>query len=245
MVTSKLYPDVEKSLFTLSGTPIHASAEIDPSAKLGFGVTVGAGAKIGKDTHIGAHSVIGPGVSIGERCFIGAHVTLSHALIGNDVTLFPGVRIGQAGFGFHMDEKGHLTIPQLGRVVIEDRVEIGSNTTIDRGTLEDTVIGQGSRIDNLVQIAHGVQFGRHCVVVAQVGISGSTRLEDYVILAGQAGLVGHITIGKGARVAAQAGVLRDVLPGEVVGGTPAVPVKQWHRQTLALAKLTKKNIKSS
>ncbi|MDP4840801.1 MAG: UDP-3-O-(3-hydroxymyristoyl)glucosamine N-acyltransferase, partial [Alphaproteobacteria bacterium] len=143
----------------------------------------------------------------------------------------------QAGFGFFMDEKGHVSVPQLGRVVLEDRVEIGANVTVDRGTLDDTRIGFGSRIDNLVQLGHGVRLGKHCVIVSQVGISGSTTLGDFVIAAGQAGLAGHLKIGSHVQIAAQAGLMKDVDSGQKVAGSPAVPVRQWHRQTVSLARL--------
>ena len=216
---------------------------ISPAASLATDVVVEVGAVIKKDVEIdsgafiGANTIIGRGVRIGKNCKIGQNVTLSHCLIGDNVTILPGTRIGQAGFGFFMDEKGHVSVPQLGRVIIEDRVEIGANVTIDRGTLDDTHIGFGSRIDNLVQLGHGVRLGKHCVIVSQVGISGSTTLGDFVIAAGQAGLAGHLTIGSHVQIAAQAGIMKDVEPGQKVAGTPAVPVRQWHRQTVSLARL--------
>jgi UDP-3-O-[3-hydroxymyristoyl] glucosamine N-acyltransferase len=135
-----------------------------------------------------------------------------------------------------MDEKGHIKIPQLGRVIIEDDVEIGANTTIDRGSLQDTVIGRGSRLDNLVQIGHNVQIGEGCVLVAQVGIAGSTHLGHHVIAAGQVGIAGHLRIGNSVKMAAQSGIMRDLQDGETVAGSPAVPIQQWHRQTVALQK---------
>lgn len=208
------------------------------------GVVIKAHAKVGDYGFLGAGAVIGRGVEIGAHCRVGAGATVSHALLGDHVTLFPGVRIGQAGFGFAMDAKGFLTMPQLGRVLIEDRVEIGANTTIDRGSLKDTKIGFGTRIDNLVMIGHNVEVGRHCVLVAQVGIAGSTRLGDHVVIAGQAGLAGHIKIGSGVQVAAQSGIMKDLPDGAVVGGSPCVPIKQWMRQQVALARLVKDGTKS-
>jgi UDP-3-O-[3-hydroxymyristoyl] glucosamine N-acyltransferase len=204
------------------------------------GAVIGAHAEIAADCHIGANAVIGEGVALGANCRIGANSTISHAILGSRVYIHPGVRIGQDGFGFAMGPAGHLKVPQLGRVVVHDDVEIGANTTIDRGAGPDTVIGAGCRIDKLVQIGHNVQLGRGCVLVAQTGISGSTKLGDFVITAGQAGLTGHLTIGSGARIAAQAGVMRDVAPGETVGGSPAVPVTQWLRQTALLGQLAQK-----
>jgi len=228
---------------------IAPSAVIDPAAVLSEGVAVeayaviGAGARIGKRCLIGAHAVIGPGCVLGEDVRVGTHVSVSHALIGARVRLYPGARIGQDGFGFALDPQRYVKVPQLGRVVIEDDVEIGANTTIDRGSGPDTVIGAGTMIDNLVQIGHNVKIGRGAVLVAQVGISGSTRLGDRVIIGGQGGLAGHLTIGNGAQIAAQAGILRDVAPGERVMGYPAVPIREFFRQVAILGRMAKKGDK--
>jgi UDP-3-O-[3-hydroxymyristoyl] glucosamine N-acyltransferase len=224
---------------------VHQAAVVDASAAVADGCRIEAGAVVGEHAQIGArcligaNAVIGPGVEIGEDSRIGPGATVSHSLIGSRVSIYPGARLGQDGFGFAPDPKGHVKVPQLGRVVIEDDVEIGANTTIDRGAGPDTVIGQGCWIDNLVQIAHNVQLGRGCVIVAQVGISGSTKIGDFVQIGGQAGLTGHLTIGTGARIAAQAGIMRDIEPGATYGGSPAVPVRIWHRQSAALARLAK------
>lgn len=225
---------------------IAPGAAVDNSARLGDGVAVeanaviGAHAEIGARSLIGASSVIGPGCVLGEDVRVGANVTVSHALIGARVRLYPGARIGQDGFGFALDPGGYVKVPQLGRVIIGDDVEIGANTTIDRGAGPDTMIGAGSMIDNLVQIGHNVQIGRGSVLIAQVGISGSTRLGDRVMIGGQGGLIGHLTIGSGARIGAQSGVMRDVPPGETVMGCPAVPVKEFFRQIAALQRLARK-----
>lgn len=223
------------------------TAWVDPSATVGEGCRIEPGAYVGAEAEIGAGCLIGPnavvgrGVVLGEGTSIGANASVSHAIIGRRVVIFPGVRIGQEGFGFAMGSAdGHLTIPQLGRVVIGDGVEIGANTTIDRGAGPDTIIGDGCRIDNLVQIAHNVQLGRGCVIVSQVGISGSTHLGDYVAVGGQTGITGHLKIGTGARIAAKAGVMRDVAPGETVGGVPAVPMADWLRQSAILGKMARK-----
>lgn len=224
---------------------IAPSAVIHPSATIGHGVTVGDGAIISAQVSIGDHSVIGPnsvihpGVIIGHHTRVGALTTISHALIGNHVLIHRGVQIGQDGFGFALGRDGHVKVPQLGRVVIEDEVEIGSNTTIDRGTGPDTTIGEGTKIDNLVQIGHNVQIGRRAVIIAQCGISGSTRIGDGAVLAGQVGLAGHIKIGAGAKLAAKSGVMGDIPAGASYGGIPAVPVTDWHRQTIALNRLIK------
>ena len=222
------------------------SAVIDPSARLGEGcrvephAVIGARAELGRACLIGANSVIGPGCVLGDEVRVGANAGLSHCLIGSRVWIYPGVRIGQDGFGFAPDPKKHVKVPQLGRVIIGDDVEIGANTTIDRGAGPDTVIGAGTMIDNLVQIGHNVQVGRGCVLVAQVGIAGSTRLGDFVMIGGQGALAGHLTIGSGARIAARSGVMRDVAPGEAVCGSPAVPIREHHRQVLLLQRLAAK-----
>jgi UDP-3-O-[3-hydroxymyristoyl] glucosamine N-acyltransferase len=238
LVASTFYPEPE-GRFTPMMQPIHPSVELEDNVIIEYGAVIKEHAKIGNNTCIGANSVVGPGVVIGQGCKIGANVTISHALIGNHVTIFPGVRIGQAGFGFVMDELGYISVPQLGRVIIEDYVEIGANTTIDRGSLRDTIIGRGSRLDNLVMIAHNVAIGKGCILVAQVGIAGSTTLGNYVIAAGQAGFVGHLKIGNGARIGAQSGVMKDIKDGDTVGGSPAVPIQDYLRQTVMLSKITK------
>jgi UDP-3-O-[3-hydroxymyristoyl] glucosamine N-acyltransferase len=228
---------------------IHPRAIVDPSAKLGAGCHIGPGAVIEAKAEIGAHSVIqanaviGRGVVIGDETNIGPCASLSHCLIGRRVIIHPGVRIGQDGFGFAMGPQGHLKVPQLGRVVVEDDVEIGANTTIDRGAGPDTIIKAGTKIDNLVQIAHNVVLGKGCIIVAQVGISGSTEFGDFAVAAGQVGVTGHLKIGKGARIAAQSGVMRDIEPGGTVGGSPAVPIMDYHRQTATLSRLASKKEK--
>ena len=219
------------------------SAVVDPAAALGAGCSVAAGAvieegaEIGARSRIGANSVVGRAVRIGEDAFIGSGVSLSHCTIGDRVTIHPGVRIGQDGFGFARDPRGHIKVPQLGTVVVGDDVEIGANTTIDRGSAGDTVIGAGSWIDNLVQIAHNVRLGRGCIIVAQAGIAGSTHLGDHVVLGGQSGVDGHLRIGKGAEIAGLSGVMRDIPPGGRYGGYPAVPIRSWHRQTVAIGRI--------
>ena len=237
LTAQAFYPDVDR-YFDASFSSIHPSAQIDDNCTIEHGVIIHAGVHIQSGTRIGAYSVIGRGVQIGHNCVVESHATITHSLIGDHVTVFTGSRIGQAGFGFFMDESGHVKVPQLGRVIVHDYVEIGANTTVDRGSLSDTIIGPGCRIDNLVQIAHNVQLGRGCVVVAQVGIAGSTHIDDYTIIAGQVGISGHLKIGKRVKIAAQSGVMRDIMDGEVVAGSPAVSVTQWHRQTIALKRLT-------
>lgn len=213
---------------------VAASAKIDPSAEVGPLVVIGENVVIGPRGRIAALAVIGDGVEIGRDVRIGSHASLSHALIGDRVYIYPGARIGQDGFGFAITPDGFRTVPQLGRVLIEDDVEVGANSTIDRGTLEDTVIGAGTRIDNLVQIGHNVQVGKACVIVAQAGISGSTVLEDQVVLAGQAGIAGHLRVGTGSRIGAKAGVMADVPPRSELAGSPAQPVKTFFKEVATI-----------
>ena len=209
---------------------VAAGATVDPSSEIGPCAYVGDGEEIGARCRIGAHAVIETGVVIGDDCRIGAGAVVSHALIGAGSYLHPGVRVGQDGFGLTSTAEGLLSIPQLGRVVIGDNVEVGANSTIDRGALGDTVIGSGCRLDNLVHIAHNVKLGRCCVIVAQVGIAGSTTLEDFVQVGGQAAIAGHLTIGAGAQVCGKAGVISDLEPKAVVFGIPAQPKTQFFRQ---------------
>ena len=244
-VLARMFPDAMRPAPAFGSGGISPGAFIHPEARLETGVSVDPGAvigpraEIGGGTVVGANAVIGPSVRIGRDCTIGAHTTVVHALIGNRVVLHAGARIGQDGFGFAMGPRGHLKVPQIGRVVIQDDVEIGANTTIDRGSIRDTVIGEGAKIDNLVQIAHNVVIGRHCVIVSQTGISGSTTLGDFAVTAGQAGLTGHLTVGAGAQIGAQAGLMTDVPPGERWAGFPAQPARLWMKQEALLRKLVR------
>ena len=219
---------------------IDPSAMVPEDCDIGPHVVIEAGVRLGARCRIGSNSVIAAGVELGDDCRVGANVTLSHCLIGARVVLHPGVRIGQPGFGFAPDPQGPVKIPQLGRVIIGDDVDVGANTTIDRGSGHDTVIGPGTMIDNLVQIGHNVVLGRGCVLAGQVGISGSTRLGDFVMAGGQAGLAGHLRIGRGARIAAKSGLMRDVEPGATVGGSPAVPFATFMKQVAILQRLATK-----
>lgn len=225
------------------------TAVVDLTAKLGEGCRIEPGAvirprtEIGARCYIGPNAVIGTGVTLGDDCVIGACASLSYCLVGNRVVINPGARVGQEGFGFATGQEGHVKIPQVGRVILHDDVEVGANTTIDRGSGADTIIGQGCMIDNLVQIAHNVQLGRGCVLSGQVGISGSTKLGDFVVLGGQVGLAGHLTVGDRAMLAAKSGVHNNLDGGQAYGGSPAVAIKEWRRQAAWLALVGKRKVK--
>jgi UDP-3-O-[3-hydroxymyristoyl] glucosamine N-acyltransferase len=240
-VAEMFYPDSHRVAGPFNAG-IHPTAKIGTGVELGAGVVIGPDVEIGDRTHIGPHVVIGRGVAIGRDCEIAGNTVITHAYIGDGVSVLPGAQIGQPGFGFASSAAGHTKIPQLGRVVVQDRVEIGACVTIDRGALGDTVIGEGTKIDNLVQIGHNTHIGRHAVIVSQVGISGSCEIGDFVVLAGQAGVSDHAKIGAGARLGGKCGVfMGQVLePGRDYGGIPAKPVREWLRELAAVNALVKK-----
>ena len=223
----------------VAGAHVHPTARLENDVTVEPGAVIGPGAEIGAGTVIGATAVVGAEVRIGRDCSIGAGATITAALIGDRVIIHPGCKIGQDGFGFVMGAKGHLKVPQVGRVIIQDDVEIGAGTTIDRGAIRDTVIGEGSKIDNMVQVGHNVSIGRHCILVAQTGISGSATLEDFVVLGARAGVNNNVTIGEGAQIAATSNVHGNVPAGARWGGTPAKPVKLWFREMMMLERLAR------
>jgi UDP-3-O-[3-hydroxymyristoyl] glucosamine N-acyltransferase len=219
------------------GELVHPTAWLEDGVVIEPGAVIGAEAQIGRGTVVGAGALVGYRAVVGRDCYVGPGATITHALVGNRVILHAGVRIGQDGFGFAMGPEGHLKVPQIGRVLIHDDVEIGANSAVDRGSLKDTVIGEGTKIDNLVQIGHNVVIGRHCVIVAQCGIAGSAELGDFVVMGGHSGVIGHVKIGNGAQIAGMAHVKNDVPPGARMGGTPARPFRDWAREVAALKRL--------
>ena len=238
------YPDALRSKTALAAAgepPVHASAELGEDVRIEPGAVVGREARIRSGSVIAAGALIGYRVSIGRECYVGPGASVTHALIGDRVILHAGVRIGQDGFGFAIGKEGHLKVPQIGRVIIGDDVEIGANSCVDRGALKDTIIGTGTKIDNLVQIGHNVVVGRHCLLVGHVGISGSSELGDYVVMGGQSGAAGHLRIGRGAQVAGGSHVKDDVPAGARVGGTPAVLLTEWGRQLAVLKRLARRS----
>jgi len=232
-----LQPTATGAAANATGQLIHPTAQIAEGVRIEPGAVIGREARIGAGTTIAAGAVVGYRVYIGAHCYIGPSAAVTHALIGDRVILHAGVRIGQDGFGYAMSADGHLKVPQVGRVIIGDRVEIGANSTIDRGFLTDTVIGEGTKIDNLVQIAHNVVIGRHCVIIAQSGIAGSAQLGDFVIMGAQSGIVEHVKVGAGAQIAGMAHVKNDVVAGARMGGTPARPFREWAREVAAVKQL--------
>lgn len=240
-IAHMFYPQNSQPVWT-QDKAVSPEALIASGVSIAPYVTIAPGVEIGEGTRIGPGAVIGPGVAIGKHCEIGANTTISHAYVGDRTVILPGAHIGQPGFGFAATGTDYLKVPQLGRVIIQDDCEIGSATTIDRGALNDTVIGEGSKIDNLVQIAHNCRIGRHCVIAGQTGLAGSVVLEDGVVLAGQVGLGDHSHVGAGARMGARSGTgSRIFLPGGVdYGGAPAKPVKEWARELHAVTRLARR-----
>jgi UDP-3-O-[3-hydroxymyristoyl] glucosamine N-acyltransferase len=241
-VAAMFYPEHSQPTWPAGAPAISPQARIGRDVTLAPAVSVGPGAEIGEGTRIGPGASIGPGVAIGRNCEIGANVSISHAHIGDRVIILPGAQLGQPGFGFASSAAGHVKIPQLGRVIIQDDVEIGSCTTIDRGSLRDTVIGEGTKLDNLIMIGHNCQIGRHCVFAGQVGIAGSCVIGDHVVMGGQVGIGDHSYVGSHARLAARSGTgSAVVLEGGIdYGGAPAKPVREWAREMHALARLAKR-----
>ena len=245
-VARVLHGDALRPQSWFGNAGIAPSAVIDPTARLEDGVVVdplaviGPNAEIGAGTIIGSAAVIGVNVRIGRDCNVGAHTAIQCALIGNNVLIHPGCSIGQDGYGFvFFGPDGHLKVPQTGRVLIQNDVEIGAGTTIDRGSLRDTVIGEGTKIDNQVQIGHNVTIGRHCLLAAQIGLAGSLTIGDNVALGAKVGINNHLHIGDGAQVTAMSGVKDDIPANGRWGGFFAKPTKQWFREIIAIERLVR------
>ena len=221
-----------------SDLSIHPSAKIGHNTKIGHYCVIESGVEIEDGAVIGSGVFLGQGVKIGKNARIDSGVSISYAIIGDNVVILPGAKIGQDGFGFATHQGMHYKIFHVGRVLIGNNVEIGANTTIDRGSLQDTIIEDGVMVDNLVQIAHNVHIGRGSIIVAQVGIAGSSKIGKYCALGGQVGVAGHINIADKVQISGQGGVIQDIsTEGVIMGGTPAVPIRDWHRQTIMLKKL--------
>ncbi len=237
LAAQEFYPNKPVEPHISTNAYIDHDVQIGEGCRIEPGVVIYKDVEIGSNCHIEANTVINYSVKIGNNCIIGPSVSLTHCSIGNRVKIYPGVRIGQDGFGFSPGLGGHIKVPQLGRAIIGDDCEIGANSTIDRGSGPDTIIGQGTWLDNLVQIGHNAKLGRGCVMASQSGLAGSAKVGDFVFIGGQVGISGHIKVGDGVKIAGQSGVIRDIPPGTTFGGTPAVPIKEWHRQTSALTNL--------
>jgi UDP-3-O-[3-hydroxymyristoyl] glucosamine N-acyltransferase len=220
-----------------SAPALHPKAELEEGVQLSPNVTIGQGARIGRGTRIGAGVVIGPGVLLGRDCVIGANAVIGFALLGDRVSISAGAVLGEAGFGAAVGPRGMVDMPQLGRVVIQDNVTIGANSCVDRGAFDDTTVGENTKIDNLVHVAHNVRVGRNCVLAAYTGLSGSTVVGDGVAFGGKAGVADHLNIGSGASIGAAASVFKNVPEGETWTGFPARPLKRWLRETAWLSRM--------
>lgn len=237
-ILDRLYPSSTQAIISGNRDDLGAPI-IERDVTLGTNVVIGAGVEIGRGSVIGANTVIGPGVTIGRNVTIAANCTIDCAHLGNEVVLHSGVRIGTEGFGWLDHGTANRKIPQLGRVIVQDRVEIGANSTIDRGALGDTVIGEGTKVDNLVQIGHNCRIGRNCLIAAMSGLSGSTIVEDGVLMGGGVGTSGHLRIGAGTVVFGRAAVTKDWPAGSKLAGAPAQDIKDFWRELAATRKLSK------
>ena len=240
VVCSKL----EKRLLPKPRAGVHPSSVIDPAANVDSSACIGpncvveAGAVVGKDAFLESSVHVGQSARVGERTWLHHGVYVGWGCeVGNDCRLFPGAVLGADGFGFHSDKSGHHRLAQIGRVVIEDQVEIGANACVDRARFSETRIGEGTKIDNLVQVGHNVIVGKHCILCAGVGMAGSTELGDFVVLAGQVGVSGHLKVGDGVTATGQTGITKDIAPGTVLSGTPGRPHREEMKRQALLGRL--------
>ena len=222
--------------FSTGPAGIDPGAKLEGDVRLGPGAVIGPGATIGAGAEIGPNAVIGAGVAIGRRTRVGAGASIAFSLVGDDVTILAGAVLGEQGFGVAGDASGPVDVPHLGRVIVQDRVTIGANSTIDRGVFDDTVIGEGAKLDNLCHVAHNVIVGRGVLIAAFAGISGSTIVGDGVTMGGRVGVADHRTIGAGATLAGGSAVFQDVPPGEIWSGYPARPLRKWLRESAWLSR---------
>jgi len=236
-VASLFYPDTEYPSFFFSEK--HKLKKVTESIKISDSSFIHKSAKIGEKSEIGCNTVIGPGVVIGKNSLIGDNVSIYFSLIGNNVKIYQGVKLGSEGFGFIMNKNNFKKIPQLGRVIVGNNVEIGANSTVDRGSIGDTVIGDSCMIDNIVHLGHNVQLGKNCIIAAMTGISGSTTIGNNAIIGGQVGISGHIKIGNNVTIAAKTGVMKDIEDNNVIAGYPSEKIQDWHRNTVILKNLRK------
>ena len=241
-ISQKFYPSEtfpKKTTNFISHDGVHETVSLGKNVLIEKGAVIGLDASIGDNTTISSNSVVGTGVEIGSDCYIGSNVNITHSIIGNNNIIHQGTSIGQDGFGFSMSSEKHEKIPQVGRVIIGNNIEIGSNCSIDRGSLQDTIIKSGTKIDNLVHIAHNCIIGENCIIAGMVGIAGSTTLENFVVMGAKSGAVGHITIGEGSQIAAKAGVSKTIPPGKVWAGFPIRELNVWKKEISSLRKASK------
>ncbi len=236
-VASLFYPSYEYPNFFFDGE--NNQSNFDKSIKVSENSYIHKTAKIGLNTKIGFNSIIGPGVVLGENSIIGDNVSIYFSLIGKNVRIYQGVKLGSEGFGFIMEKNIFKKIPQLGRVIIGNNVEIGANSTIDRGSIGDTIVGNSCMIDNIVHLGHNVKLGENCIIAAMTGISGSTTIGNNVIIGGQVGISGHLSIGNNVTIAAKTGVMKDIKDNSIIAGYPSEKIQDWHRNTILLKQLRK------